>query len=146
MVRHTTHIMGYHNKTQFNHLDHKGTLRKYVLQLISISGTLSALVELVPVSFPAMPLDLACFLALAVTMKRYEDEAEDGDKHEDEDGDLSCTTVLLLVSIADEEGGQDEAPAIPGICRHHNYWFNLHHSQNHIQPHHHLRGAPLNIC
>ena len=83
-------------------------------------------------------------------MKRNEDEDEDGDKQEDEgadeDGDLSCTTVLLLVSIADEEGGQDEAPAIPGISHHHNHWFN--HSQNHIHPYHHLHGAPpnMNIC
>ena len=31
------------------------------------------------------------------------------------DDHLSCTTVLLLVSIADEEGGHEEAPASPAI-------------------------------
>ena len=60
-------------------------------------------------------------------MKRNEGEDKDGNRHkdEDEDGDLSCTTVLLLVSIADEEGGQDEAPTIPAIYHHHNHPLNL---------------------
>ena len=39
------------------------------MQIIYILGTLSALVELEPVSFPSMPLDLACFSASVVTMK-----------------------------------------------------------------------------
>ena len=43
------------------------------------------------------------------------DDNNDYDNIEDEDGDLSWTTVLLLVRIADEDGGQDEAPARPGI-------------------------------
>ena len=65
-------------------------------------------------------------------MKRNEGEDKDGNRHkdEDEDGDLSCTTVLLLVSIADEEGGQDEAPTIPAIYHHYNYPSNLHHHHN----------------
>ena len=66
-----THFISlHHDKTKSNHLDHKGSLRKHVLQLILISGTLSALVELEPVSFPSMPLDLACFRASVVTIKR----------------------------------------------------------------------------